>query len=805
MKADPGNKQGVFFEDGQEALNTASATGRSIARKESRDKVTGRQQYLGDNLPPGVLHAALKVSPHPHARIVSIDTAAAKAMPGVHAVLTGADHIRNIGLYLGDKPPLARDVVRHHGEPVAAVVADTLKAAKAAAERIEVVYETLPVVHSPSQALAEHAPLLHPEMADYVHIPAILPEPGSNVANRTRIRKGDIDAGFQTAEVTVEAAVTLPPGDHVAMEPRAALVRILGSGEVEIHSTTQAPFVVKGLMSIFFDLEEGRINVIAPPVGGGFGGKAGIQLEGLAYLCSRAVGGRPVRLINTREQDLISSPGNMGLEAKVRLGAKRDGTLVAADLEFLFDSGAYADYAVNISRAAAISCTGPYRIPNVRCDSVCVYTNHPFATAYRGFGHVEASYAVERAMDQLAEALGMDPVALRLRNAVVKGDTTPVQSVLDESTGDLKGCIQKVAEAMNWNEGSRILLEDGRIVGKAVTCLWKAPAMPTNTDAGAVLTFNGDGSVNLQTGIVEIGQGTKTGLAQIVAERLGLKVSQVHVQMTVDSRVAPHDWATAASRGLFMAGRAALEACEDALAQIKRTAATALRVPAEDLTVEGGRVFLKEEPHLGLSLKEVVLGYVYPNGNAIEGQVIGRGRYISRRLTGIDPETGEGHPDLEWTLAAQGVEVILDPADGTYQIQKAVCCLDAGKVINPALARGQIAGAMAMGLGYAACEGFQFNRRGQVINDDLRDFKILRYGDAPDYHIEFLETPQLDGPYGARGLGEQAVIGMPGALAGALSRAAGTALMNLPLTPESIWSAMVEKRPEKEGEVNDRV
>lgn len=772
--------------------------GRSIPRKESWDKVTGRQKYLGDHIESDMLHAAVKLSPHAHAKILSIQTEKALAMPGVHAVLTGENHTRNIGLYLGDKPPLARGVVRHHGEPVAAVVADSLREAKAAVSLIEVVYEVLPVIQKPSEALRPDAPLLHPDMAVYVHIPAILPEPGTNVANRTKIRKGSAEEAFNEADKIVEVSTSFPPGDHVAMEPRAATVRIHGSGEVEIHSTTQAPYVVKGLMSIFFGIEEGLINVIAPPIGGGFGGKAGIQLEGLAYLMSQAVGGRPVRLVNTREQDLISSPGNMGLEAKVKLGAKKEGTLIAADIEFLFDSGAYADYAVNISRAAAISCTGPYRIPNVCCDSLCVYTNHPFATAYRGFGHVEASFAVERAMDVLAEALAMDPVQLRLQNAVMAGDTTPVQSILDECTGDLKGCIHKVADMLRWEEGSRHILEDGRIIAKAVTCLWKAPAMPTNTDAGAVLTFNGDGSVNLQTGIVEIGQGTKTGLTQIVAERLKLDPSQVHVQMTVDARVAPHDWATAASRGLFMAGRAALDACDDALRQLCRTASIVLRVPPEDLSVEGGRIYLKEEPRVGLDLKDVALGYTYPNGNAVEGQVIGRGRYISRLLTGIDPETGAGHPDLEWTLAAQGVEVVLDPDDGTYKVLNAACCLDAGRVINPALARGQIAGAMAMGLGFAACEGFQFNGRGQVLNDDLRDFKIMRYSDAPNYLIDFLETPQKDGPYGARGLGEQAVIGMLGALANALSRAAGVPLNQLPLTPESIWRGMNEKEGEAE-------
>ena len=256
-----------------------------------------------------------------------------------------------------------------------AVVADTEQAVQAALKMISIEYETLPCVRSPEDALNSDAPVLHEEMTHYTHIDAILPEPGSNIANRTKIRKGNVKKGLEEADVVIEESFSLPPGDHVAMEPRVAIAEIMADGQVIIHSATQAPFVARHLLSIFFGIPTGKITVIVPKVGGGFGGKAGIQLEGLAYLLSKSVNGRPVRVINSREDDLISSPGRMGLQATVKLGAKQDGTLTAADLLYLFDSGAYADYAVNISRAAAIACTGPYRIPHVRCDSLCVYTN----------------------------------------------------------------------------------------------------------------------------------------------------------------------------------------------------------------------------------------------------------------------------------------------------------------------------------------------------------------------------------------------------------------------------------------------
>ncbi len=386
--------------------------GRSVPRADGPDKVHGRTRFTGDLRIPGLLHAALVTSAHAHGAIAAAHTAEAAAAPGVRGVFTGADFPIRIGLYLGDKPPLARAVVRYFGEPVAAVVADDEAAAVEAAALVRVEIRPLPVVGSPREALAPGAPILHPEMAQYEHIPAILPEPGTNVGNRTRIRKGDALRALGEADVTVESEVELPPGDHVAMEPRVAIAEVGPDGAVIIHSSTQSPFNVRIIMSRTFGIPPGKITVVAPAVGGGFGGKAGIQLEPLAYLLSKAVGGRPVRVSNTREQDLLSSPGRPGLQARVRLGAGSDGRLIAADIELLFDSGGYADYVVNVSRAAGYSCTGPYAVPNVKADSLSVYTNHPFATAYRGFGHIEMSFAIERAMDLLADRLGMDPVAL---------------------------------------------------------------------------------------------------------------------------------------------------------------------------------------------------------------------------------------------------------------------------------------------------------------------------------------------------------------------------------------------------------
>ena len=775
-------------------MNPATHLGTSPVRADAPAKTGGTLRFTDDRVRPETLHAAVLFSSQAHAEIRKIETAAAAEAPGVRGVFTGADWPDIlIGLYLGDKPPLARGKVRHHGEPVVAIVADDEASALNALRLVKIEYVPLPAIGSPCAALAPGAPILHPDLATYARIPDILPEPGTNVANRTKIRKGDPDKAFAEAEAVVEGEFSFPPGDHVAMEPRVAIAEFGLDGRLEIDSSTQSPFEVRNLLARALGLPERNIAVRAAPIGGGFGGKAGIMLEPLAGLLAMRFPGRPVRLANTREADMLSSPGRAGLQARVRLAARADGTLLAADIEFLFDSGGYADYAVNVSRAAAISCTGPYHVPHLKTDSLCVYTNHPFASAFRGFGHIELSYATERAMDLLAERLHMDPAALRMKNAIRRGDLTPTGAPMDENTGDLPACLAKVQERLEWDsKPHRVVEPDGKIRAKGISCFWKAPAIPTFTDAGAVLYFAEDGSATLSTGVIEIGQGAHEGLRMIVAEALKTDLDHVRATRHVDTDLSPHDWATAASRSLFMAGRAALDAVADAVAQIKRIAAAPLRCPAEDLDVAGNRVFIRDEPARFLPLEKVVLGYVYPNGNAIGGPVIGRGWYITPDLTSLDPHTGAGKPWLEWTLGAEGVEVEIDPADGAIRVLKAACAMDVGKVVHPALARGQAVGAMGMGIGYSLTEGYVFDARQAVQNGSLRDYKIQRYGEEPEYLVDFVETPQSDGPYGLRGLGEQGIVGMPGCLSQAVSLAVGAQMTELPMTPESIWKKSQE-------------
>lgn len=769
-------------------MNKFFAIGKSVLRKEASDKVTGAAEYTGDYETPGLLYASIVISPYAHAEIKHIDTSEALKIPGVRAILTGQQYPVLTGSVILDRPPIALGKVRYNGEPVALVVADSEQYAKKAAALIKVQYNPLPVVNSPSEAIKSNAPLIHEDLGEYKLLEEAYPEPGTNIANRTKIRKGDIIKGWIKSEVIAEASVSFPQSDHAAMETRSAIAEIKPDGQVIIHSSTQAPFSIKNLIGIYFNIEPGKITVKAPLVGGAFGGKTTVQLEMLAYLASKSVGGKAVKMINTREEDLITSPVHIGLDAKVKLGCTKEGRIIATEITHLFDGGAYSDRGAIISRAAAVDCTGPYSIENVWCDSLCMYTNHPNAVAFRGFGHLELTFAIERAMDILADKLNMDPLELRLKNAIIPGDTTPTQTLLNQSNiGNLPECIKRLRKIMNWDEGTRIEAGNNKVRAKGISCIWKNSDTPTNAGAGAVLTFNRDGSININTGAVEIGQGTQTVLAQILAERIKMDVDKIHVKMEVDTQTAPDHWKTAASRSIYLVGNAVLDAADDAISQLKMTASIVLRSSPGDLDVAGGRVFLRDDPEAGIDFKNIAFGYRYPDGNTVGNQVIGRGSFVMKRLTNLDPETGKGNPGPEWTVGAQAVEVELDLKEYTYKIIKAVSVIDVGKVLNPDAAKGQITGGMGLGLSFASRESFVFSNTGTIQNPQLRTYKIMRFGENPDYLVDFVETPQIDAPYGARGIGEHGVIGMPAALANSLSVAAQVSLDKLPLLPELIW------------------
>lgn len=762
--------------------------GKPVTREDAVDKVTGAARYTADIGLPGMLYAAILTSPHASARIVSIDTERARAVPGVRAVLTGEDVDTRLGLYMRDKRVLARDVVRYQGEAVAAVAADSPDAARRACHLLHVTYEGLPAVFDPRKALEPGAPLVHPDLASYDHMRGVFfPLPGSNVAHHQKIRKGDAAAALASSEVRIEASFDNPPVQHVPMETHAAIAQALPGGRVEVWTSSQSPYTVRHLLALSFGLTHAAVRVHVPHVGGGFGGKAGLGLEPLAYVLSKACGGRPVQVVMAREEEFNMIPSRQGLYTTLRLGASRDGRLTALEAEYVWDAGAYADYGVNVGRAAAYSGAGPYALDHCSIDSYVVYTNKVYGTAYRGFGHLEVLWGVERAMDRMARELGMDPLEFRKRNLLREGATTITGEPFTTGHGSPLQCLEAAASAVDWGRPTAAPSAPHKARGKGIAMLHKAPAMPTYTSCAAIIKLDEDGAADVLVSGVDYGQGTYTVLRQIAAEELGLPIDKVHVTWECDTAMTPYDWQTVASRFAYMGGNAVIEAAADCLRQLRATASRALGVPADDLLCEDGKVFPRGAAERGIDYRSLALGYTFPNGNAVGGPVIGHGRFIATGLTDLDPETGQGRPAQFWTYGAHAVEIEVDTETGEIEVLTIATALDAGKVLNPLSCRGQVVGGIVQGLGSALLEGFRFDDKGRLLNPSFVDYKIPTVKDLPREIVPILlENPQPGGPYGARGVAEHPMISVPSAIGNALYAALGIEFESLPLSPERV-------------------
>jgi len=765
------------------------AIGESIIRKDAWDKVTGKAKYTDDFPVTGYLSARLLTSTCAHGRILKIDTGKALALEGVQAVLTGDMFNELHGPLLQDRPALAKEVVRYAGEPVALVVANDEATAEKAVRLIEVEYMPHPIVLTPSEALKEGAPLVHEKPNSYKKVMTdVYPKAGTNIASSYKIRKGDTETAFGGCDIIVSERFSLPPSDHLAMEVRTARAEISTDGTVTITTSSQSPYTIRKQISESFLIPAGKIQVNVPFVGGAFGGKAPVFLEILAFLASRAVRGKPVRLTLPREQDMATAPCRIGLEAEVKLGASKDGKILAAEMTYFLDCGAYSDITPYMAKAAAVDCTGPYHIENVKCDSLCVYTNHTFATSYRSFAHESFTFCVERTIDILAKKLGIDPLELRLKNAIRAGSTTPTQvECTEDIIGNLNACLQKLKTISNWEEGNRIEIKKDTVRCKGVACLWKTENPPTDAISGALITFNPDGSVNLNTGVVEIGAGGQMNLAQILAEKLKISPEQVHIVYSVNTKTAPEHWKTVASLTEYMAGNAVLRAADDIITQLKRNGAEALQCSERDIEVANGRVFNKKNPEKFIDFKDIVQGYKSSEGKSLGEPVLGRGGYILKGLSTLNPQTGEGKTGPSWTVGAQAVEIEADLKTCSYRIISASTVLDVGKVINPQLMRSMVMGGMAMGISLSSREGFSYDENGIPRCPNLRTYKVMHIGQEPDYRAEFAETPESASPYGVRSYSEHGIIGIPAALANALSLAFCKEFTSFPLTPEQIW------------------
>ncbi len=775
--------------------------GKSPDRAEALEKVTGQATYAFDMELPGMLYAKCLYSPYARAEIVSLDTSAAKALPGVKAVLTGDDIPFLVGLYMIDKRILAHDKVRYQGEAVAAVAAVDEKTAEQAVKLIKIEYRQLPAVKTIDEAL-EAKILVHEDINELDYMKGVFfPQPDSNIASWNKTIKGDIKKGFEEADLIVENELTLPAVAHAAMETHVSIAQADPyTNKIKIWSSTQSPFGVRKLLSKALGITTADIQVIAPYVGGGFGGKAGIHLEPLVSVLSRACNGRPVKLTATREEEFNQLPTRAGMRGRVKTGVKKDGKITAVEIYYDWDSGAYADYGVNVGKAATYSGAGPYEVPNIELNSRTLYTNKVFSTAYRGFGHLETHWVIERQMDLIAQRLGMDPFEFRMVNMLKPGSHTISGELINENSGSPTDCLQAVAKEIGWTgyrseEERRAAFKTGRVRGKGLACLQKAPAMPPNTSTSAIMQMDEDGYVRIMLGAVDMGQGANTIMAQIAAEVLDMPVEKVKVVWDNDTSRHPYDWSTVASKYTFMGGNAVKRCALDMLRQMKEMAAQVLRTSIDDLTHGEEAIYHVQNTNRKIKYKDLAMGYVYGNGNGIGGPLIAKGTYMADGLTFLDPVTGQGLPALDWTFGAHAAEIEVDIETGDIHIIKMASAFDIGQAINKKLVEGQIIGGVLQGIGSAIIEGYKFSPEGRLLNPSFTDNKIPTAKDVPAELVPILiENPQTDGPFGATGVGEHPMISVPSVIGNALYDALGINFYSLPLSCEKVALAVAKEK-----------
>ncbi len=771
--------------------------GQPYDRKDAQEKVTGQAMYVHDMELPGMLHAKCLHSPHAHAEIISIDTSAAEALPGVKAVVTGKDAPYRVGLYMVDKNLIASDRVRYQGEIVAAVAAEDEVTAERAVSLIKVEYKPLPIIHDVDEAL-EAKILVHENLHTYEYMEGVFfPQKGTNIASWNRTLKGDVKKGFEEADFIIENELSVPAVAHVPMETHVTIAQADPySKKVKIWSSAQSPFAVRQLLAKSLGIDKSDVHVIVPYIGGGFGGKAGIHLEPFVTVLSRAANGRPVKLKATREEEFNLLPTRAGMRSRFKTGVKKDGTITAMEIYHDWDSGAYADYGVNVGKTAVYSGAGPYIVPNVELHSRTIYTNKVFSTAYRGFGHLETHWAVERHMDYIAQQLNIDPYELRMKNLLRAGATTISGELIYESTGNPIDCLNAVVKEIGWtgrktDEERALEMKTGKLRGKGFAMLQKAPAMPSYTSTAAIMQMNEDGHVKVMIGAVDMGQGANTIMAQIAAEELGLPIESVEVVWDVDTNKHPYDWNTVASKYTFMGGNAVKKAAKNMIQQMKEVAAQVLRCHPDELTHGDGYIYHVHHTARRIPFKKLAMGYMYENGNGIGGPVIAHGVYMASGLTNPDPQTGQGRPGLVWTFGAHAVDLEVDIYTGEVHVLKIASAFDIGQVINKKLVDGQVLGGVIQGLGSAMIEGYKFSPDAKLLNPSFTDNKIPTAKDLPDEIVPiYIENPQNDGPYGARGIGEHPMISVPSAIGNALYDALGINFYKLPLSPENISLAI---------------
>lgn len=774
--------------------------GKPVDRLDEREKVTGAAKYVDDiEFGPNLLYTEIIESPHPHALINNINTSEAEKVEGVVKIVTGKDFPYKFGLYMKDRYIFAQDRVRFIGEQVAAVIARDPKTALKAAKLVKVEYEPFSAVFDPVEALKEDAPVIHPELGNYPHVPWFFPKGGSNVAHLRKVRKGDVEKGFKEADFVLEDTYRIPRYAHCCLETHIAVGLLDYSGRLTVWASSQSPHTQRNLFAdalapLGFSHKD--IRVIAPYVGGGFGGKAGVTMEVIAAALATVVKGHPVKVIWRRDQEFYNTYMRLQVMSKIKVGVKNDGIITAFELTNYWDAGPYAEYGANVVNASGLSATGPYRIPNVKIDSYCIYTNLPAAGPYRGFGYSEMLFSVESHMTRIAKAIGIDPVEFRRKNGIREGDSLPYGAPMNPN--GLLEAIDKVAKEIDWGK-KETLNDPDKAIGKGFAIFWKAPAMPPNVSSTAFIKFSEDGSLNVIVSGMEIGQGYLTAMAQIAAEVLTVPPEKIRIELP-DTDRNPYHWQTVASHVTWANGNAVKRAALQIRDKIFEVVHEVYHYDKDTLYLEDEKVKCKLHPSFELSLKDFVIeGIQTKDGTYRGGAIIGSGSFMPEFTSAQqDPETSQGgHPNVHYTVGAAAVKIEIDKQTGKVRILKAVEALDAGKAINPMNVKHQIYGGLLQGFATALYEDMRFDENGKILNPNFTDYKIPTSLDIPDEVVPIIvEVPQPDGPYGARGIGEHPMIPAAPIIANAVEDALGVRIKSMPITAEKIAMAILNDKKE---------
>jgi 4-hydroxybenzoyl-CoA reductase alpha subunit len=758
-------------------MNDKRIIGRRQPYVEGVLKATGAARFTDDIFPANLAYAKILRSPHPHARILNIDTSRARNLAGVKGVITGKDTLgKKFGVprYPGahpDQQGLATDRVRYIGDEVAAVAAVDEDTAEEALSLISVDYEPLPAVFDPLEAMKPGAPRLHDHAPD-------------NVSVKQLWQFGDLERAFAESDHVREDDFFSGPVQHCAIEPHACVAEYDLSGKLTLWATTAGPFVCRAQLASVMGMSESGVRIISPFLGGHFGSKSMLfSLYFCASLLSKKIR-RPVKIALTREEVFSTTLKRHPYSIRLKTGMKRDGTLMGCDCRVIADGGAYISTGAIALLLSGSFLIATYRLPNVRYEAYRVYTNKSISGAMRGFGAPQIRFAAEAQIDLFCRELGLDPVDVRLKNALQKGDVPPNKFVIN-SCG-LSECIEKVAEASGFTEKWGKLPE-GRGIGMGCSAYISGHGMPLLAPSGAIVKVNEDGGVTLITGVSNVGQGSDTALAQVAAEELGIALEDVRV-VSGDTEICPVHAGSYSSRGTLWGGNAVKTAAADAKRQLLEVVADKFEISVEDLEVGDRKIWAKGSPKTAISFADAVVASMLGKGNPI----IGRGFYKSD-TTNMNPLTGEGNLSPAYSFGAQVAEVDVDRQTGKVRILKMYLAHDCGVTVNPMAVEGQLDGSVQMGQGQALTEELVYADGGQQLNSNFLDYRMPTALDAPKTELEPVDIFDTSTPLGAKEAGEGTVVSTVPAIVNAVHDAIGVMITDLPITPEKILGA-IEKR-----------